>query len=70
MIYLSIVRHSVNKMLHVLVHWTASILQYVIQAFHKFHHVQITEVASILHVQWAYTVLYADEHVHVVANDS
>ena len=48
-IYLCIVRHSVNKCPRVLIHWTASILQCVIQ-FRKCHHVQIIETASILHL--------------------
>ena len=54
-IYLSMIyRTSFRKCPHVLIHWTASILQCVIQ-FRKCHHVQIIQTASILHVQWAYS---------------
>ena len=51
-------RTSFYKCPRVLIHWTASILLSIIQ-FRKCHHVQIIEVASILHLQWA-----IDEHVH------
>ena len=34
---------------HILIYWTASILQCLIQ-FRKCHHVQIIETGSILHV--------------------
>ena len=63
---LSIVCHSVNKEPRILICWRASIFQYV-NTFREFHHIQIIEVSSILHVQWVYTVLDADEHVHVVS---
>ena len=67
---LSIVRHSVNKVPCILIHWTASIFQYVI-TFRKFHHVQIIEVASIFgDFAHATGILDNDEHVHVVANNS
>ena len=45
-------RTSFRKFPRVLIHWTASILLSVIQ-FRKWHHVQIIETASILHLQWA-----------------
>ena len=40
--------------------------------FRKYHNFQITETASILHLQWAYSdgILDDDERVHVAANDS
>ena len=50
MIYMYLVRHSINKYPCILIHWTGSILLSVIQ-FRKCHHVQIIETASILHVQ-------------------
>ena len=52
-IYLSMIyRTSLSKCPHVLIHWTASILQYVIP-FCKYYHVQII---AILHMQWAYSM--------------
>ena len=50
---LSIYRTSFHKWPRILIHWTASILQCVIQ-FRKCHHVQIIKTAPILHMQWAY----------------
>ena len=61
-IYLSIVRHSVNKCPRVLIHWTSSILQCVINSV-KCHYVQIIETTSILHVQWVWRACA----LHVVA---
>ena len=51
--YVSCISHC--KFPCVLIHWIASILQCVIQ-FCKCHHVQITETASILHMQWSWRV--------------
>ena len=54
MIYVCLVRHSVNKCPRVLIHWTASILHCIINSVNATH-VQIIETASILHLQWAYS---------------
>ena len=50
--YISMYRTSFRKCPRILIHWTASILLSVIK-FRKYHHVQIIETASILHLQWA-----------------
>ena len=49
-----LVRHSVNKCPHILIHLNSFDFAMHHQ-FHKCHHVQIIETASILHVQWVYS---------------
>ena len=59
---LSIVCHSVNKCPRVLIHWTASILQCVINSVSAITF-NVIENALILHVQKAYSMMTSNMHV-------